>query len=179
MTKNEIGGSVIIGGHKRKAEKVLQYLRRMYMPQQNYKSLEIDFLIGYWSQDKDILGVTHFGDLVPETIWLGDDYEKVLLELIDHRIRYKLKKYQHGEIHEADDEHIIRLKSILKQQAEKEIIRKIEAIKYYLSNPDHDPLTSLESIFQQEPRLVTTQVKKAMGVFDQISRRFKKQKLLP
>jgi hypothetical protein len=179
VTKNEVGGSVIIGGHKRKTEKVLQYLRRMYMPHQNYKSLEIDFLIGYWSQDKDIQGVTHFGDLVPETIWLGDDYEKVLLELIDHRIRYKLKKYQHGEVNEADDEHIIRLKSILKQQAENEIIRKIEAIKFHLSNPDHDPLISLESIFQQEPTLVNTQVKKAMGVFDQISRRFKKQRLLP
>ncbi|MEJ2056562.1 MAG: AAA family ATPase [Desulfofustis sp.] len=179
VTKNEVGGSVIIGGHKRKTEKVLQYLRRMYMPRQNYKSLEIDFLIGYWSQNKDILEVTHFGELVPETIWLGEDYEKTLLELTDQRIRYKLKKYQNNEIDEAADENIIRLKSILKQQAEKEIVRKIEAIKHYLSNPDHDPLISLESIFTEEPALVSGQVKKALGLFDTITRRFKKETSIP
>jgi len=179
VTKDEVGGSVIIGGHKRKAEKVLQYLRRMYMPRQNYKSLEIDFLIGYWSQDKDILEVSHFGELVPETIWLGDEYEKILLELIDQRIRYKLKKYQNNEVNEAASENIIRLKSLLKQQAEKEIVRKIEAIKQYLSNPDHDPLISLESIFRQEPALVSGQVKKALGLFDTITRRFKKEASLP
>ncbi len=179
VTKDEVGGSVIIGGHKRKTEKVLQYLRRMYMPRQNYKSLETDFLIGYWSQNKDILGVTHFGELVPETIWLSADYEELLLELIDYRIRYKLKKYQSNELDQEANENIIRIKSILKQQAEKEIIRKIEAIKYYISTPGHDPLLSLDSIFQQEPQVVTEQVKKALSVFDQITRRFKREKSLP
>ncbi|MCG6931320.1 MAG: AAA family ATPase [Desulfofustis sp.] len=173
VTKDEVGGSVIIGGHKKKAEKVLQYLRRMYMPRQNHRSLETEFLIGYWSQNKDILGVTHFGDLVPETIWLGEDYEKLLLELIDCRIQYKLKKYQHNEIDDAGKENIIRLKSILRNQAEKEIIRKIEAIKNYLSNPDRDPLSSLESIFSQETGLVPGQVKKVFNVFDPIARYFK------
>ncbi|THB71853.1 MAG: AAA family ATPase [Desulfobulbaceae bacterium] len=174
VTKDEVGGSVIIGGHKKKAEKVLQYLRRMYMPRQNYRSLENEFLIGYWSQNKDILGVTHFGDLVPETIWLGDDYEKLVLELIDQRIRYKLKKYQNNESDEAGKENIIRLKSILKKQAEKEIIRKLNAIKDYLSNPDHDPLTSLESIFKGEQKMVPKQVKKMFGLFDPLAARFKK-----
>jgi flagellin-specific chaperone FliS len=147
----------------------------MYMPRQNYKSLENEFLIGYWSQNKDILGVTHFGDLVPETIWLGEHYEDLLLELIDTRIQYKLKKYQHNEIDEKAKDTIIRLKSTLKQDAEKEIKRKLEAIKNYLSNPDHDPLLSLESIFQQEPKMVTEQVKKVFGVLDPIARRFRKE----
>ena len=175
ITKDEVGGSVIIGGHKKKTEKVLQYLRRMYMPRQNYKSLENEFLIGYWSQNKDILGVTHFGDLVPETIWLGEEYEDLLLELIDTRIQYKLKKYQHNEIDDKAKDSIIRLKSSLKQDAEKEIKRKLEAIKSYLSNPDHDPLLSLESIFKEEPTMVTEQVKKVFGVLDPITRRFRKE----
>ena len=175
VTKDEVGGSVIIGGHKKKTEKVLQYLRRMYMPRQNYKSLETEFLIGYWNQNKDILGVTHFGDLVPETIWLGDDYEELLLELTDHRIQYKLKKYQGNELDEAAEENIIRLKSLLKNQAENEIVRKVEAIKNYLSNPDHDPLISLDSIFKEEHKLVTQQVKKVFGVLDPLARRFRKE----
>ena len=177
VTKNEVGGSVIIGGHKKKTEKVLQYLRRMYMPRQNYKSLENEFLIGYWSQNKDILGVTNFGDLVPETIWLGDDYEQLLLQLIDERIRYKLNKYQDNKTDEKAKEDIIRLKSILKQQAEKEIVRKVKAIKDYLSNPDRDPLSSLESIFQEKgplPVQIPKQVKKMFGIFDPITSRLKK-----
>jgi transitional endoplasmic reticulum ATPase len=173
VTKDEVGGSVIIGGHKKKAEKVLQYLRRMYMPRQNYKSLENDFLIGYWSQDRDILGVTHFGDLVPETIWLGEEYEELLLELIDQRIKYKLKKYLHNEIDEKGNENIIRLKAILRQQAEQEIVRKLGAIKAYLSNPERDPLVSLESIYQKEERVVKKVQKKMFGFFEPLNERIK------
>ena len=42
VKKGEVGGSVIIGGHKKKTEKVLLHLRRMYMPLQNYKDLQPD-----------------------------------------------------------------------------------------------------------------------------------------
>jgi len=174
VTKGEVGGSVIIGGHKKKTEKVLQYLRRMYMPRQNYQSLETDFLINYWSQDKDILGVTHFGDLVPETIWLGEEYEELLIELIDQRIKYKLKKFQHNEIDEKGSENIIRLKSILRQQAEKEITRKLAAVKDYLSNPDHDPLSSLEAIYQKDKKQVVKKVTKRMfNLFEPINEQIK------
>jgi len=173
VTKDEVGGSVIIGGHKKKTEKVLQYLRRMYMPSQNYKSLEKDFLVGYWSLNKDIHGVTNFGDLVPETIWLGEAYEKDLLELIEQRIKYKVKKYQLNEIDEAGNENIIRLKSILRQQAEEEMIRKLGAIKDYLSNAERDPLSSLESIFTQEEKVVKKVKRKMFSFFDPINERFK------
>ncbi len=176
VTKNEVGGSVIIGGHKKKTEKVLRYLRRMYMPKQNYNSLEIDFLINYWSLGKDILGVTHFGDLVPETIWLGEDYEKLVQELTEQRIQFKLNKYLNNKSDEAAKENIIRLKSILKLKAEKEIIRKIHAIKAHLQNPNNDPLTSLESIFEGGNTTVQ-QVKKVIGVFDPIKEYFKMSRL--
>ena len=162
VTKNEVGGSVIIGGHKKKTEKVLQYLRRMYMPRQNYDSLEIDFLINYWSQGKDILGVTHFGDLVPETIWLGDDYEALVLELIDQRIKFKLNKYQNRISDDATKENIIRLKAILRNKAEKEIIRKLRALRDHIQHPNQDRFVSLDSIFQEKHK----GVKKVIGVFD-------------
>jgi len=162
VTSAEVGGSVIIGGQKKKAEKVLQYLRRMYMPRQNYRTLEIEFLMGYWSQNKDILAVTYFGELVPETIWLSKEYEETLLELIDLRIKYKLRKYMHNERDEAVKERIIRLRSMLRQQAEAEIIRKLAAIRSYISNPDNDPFTSIDMIYQRQENKPMKQV---LGLF--------------
>jgi ATP-dependent Lon protease len=97
VKKGEVGGSVIIGGHTKKTQKVLLHLRRMFMPLQNYKDLELEFLENYWTQDKDVLGVTHFGDLVPEVMYFGEDYEKKLLELIEMRIAYKIKKYRENK----------------------------------------------------------------------------------
>jgi len=163
VTSAEVGGSVIIGGQKKKAEKVLQYLRRMYMPRQNYKTLETEFLLGYWTQNKDILAVAYFGELVPETIWLNAEYEKMLLELIELRIKYKLRKYQHNERDDAAKEQIIRLKSMLRQQAEVEIIRKLTAIRNYISNPDNDPFTSIDMIFQHQSGKPVTKVNGMFG----------------
>jgi len=164
VTKDEVGGSVIIGGHKKKAEKVLQYLRRMYMPRQNYHSLETDFLINYWSQGKDILGVSHFGDLVPETIWLGEDYEETVAELNEQRISFKLNKYQNNISDDKAKENIIRLKAMLRVKAEKEIIRKLRAIRDHLRSPNQDPLTSLDVIFQEKNK----GVQKVIGVLDPV-----------
>lgn len=172
VTKDEVGGSVIIGGHKKKTEKVLRYLRRMYMPKQNYNSLETDFLINYWSQGKDILGVSHFGDLVPETIWLGEDYEKLVQELTEQRIEFKLNKYQNNISDDIAKENIIRLKSLLRLKAEKEIVRKIQAIRTHLKNPNHDPLTSLEAIFEGKYQTA----KKVIGVLDPIKDFFRQKR---
>jgi hypothetical protein len=152
IKKGEVGGSVIIGGHKKKAEKVLLHLRRMYMPLQNYKDLEPDFLMSYWSQDKDILGVSHFGDLVPEVVWLGPDYEEKLLELIDIRIHYKINKYQGKKPDESVKQRILELKTALRSQLEQELVHRVEAIRRYLRNPEKDPHLSLEEILRAKPR---------------------------
>lgn len=151
VTKAEIGGSVIIGGHKKKTEKVLQHLRRMYMPLQNYKDLEIDFLVNYWEQSKDILGVTSFGDLVPEVVWLDDEYEAVLQELTNLRIDYKLKKYRGMIEDEATRDRILKNKQVLKERLEKQLFNRLEAIRSYLRNPVSDPHLSLEEIFLNRP----------------------------
>lgn len=149
VKKGEIGGSVIIGGHKKKTEKVLQHLRRMYMPLQNYKDLEIDYLVNYWEQNKDILGVTNFGDLVPEVVWLDAEYEAVLQELTGLRIQYKLQKYRGLSGDEAVKERILERKQALKERVERQIVERLEAIRSYLRNPVSDPHLSLEEIFSK------------------------------
>ena len=152
VKRGEVGGSVIIGGHKKKAQKVLFHLRRMFMPLQNYKDLELDFLENYWVQGKDILGVTHFGDLVPEVMYFGEEYEKILLELIDMRIEYKLKKLQGNKLNKNIKEEILIKKQQLKDQAEKEILSRLNALRKYLRTPARDPHISLEEIFRQREK---------------------------
>ncbi len=147
VKKGEVGGSVIIGGHKKKAETVLLYLRRMFMPLQNYKDLDPEFLINYWEQGKDILGISNFGELVPEVVWLGPDYEAVLQELIALRIDYKLKKSRGIDGYDVNKEIILKRKKYLKDQLEKKIVDRLEAIRKYLRNPVSDPHLSLEEIF--------------------------------
>jgi hypothetical protein len=155
VKRGEVGGSVIIGGQRKKTEKVLMYLRRMYMPLKNYLDLEKEFLVGYWTQDKDILGVTHFGDLVPEVICLDPEYEQILQDLILIRIRYKLDKYQGKRPDEAIKEDILRKKEILRTRAEKEIKNRLIALRRYLRSPAKDPHLSLEEIFRRRESTLT------------------------
>jgi hypothetical protein len=151
VKSGEVGGSVIIGGHKKKTEKVLTYLRRMYMPLKNYMDLEQDLLVGYWSKDKDVLGVSHFGELIAEVVWLGPTYEKRLLELIDLRIQYKLNKYA-GEPQLPDaKQRIIKIKEGLRQELEKELRSRLVALRRYLRSPVRDPHLSLQEIFRTKP----------------------------
>jgi transitional endoplasmic reticulum ATPase len=147
----EVGGSVIIGGHKKKTEKVLTYLRRMYMPLKNYMDLDPEMLAGYWSQDKDVLGVTHFGDLLPETVWLGSDYENRLLELIELRIAYKLGKYRGDTLQPDIKQRILQIKEELKQELEAELRSRLVSLRYYLRSPTRDPHLSLQEIYRYKP----------------------------
>jgi transitional endoplasmic reticulum ATPase len=155
VKRGEVGGSVIIGGQRKKTEKVLMYLRRMYMPLKNYLDLEREFLVNYWTQDKDILGVTHFGDLVPEVICLDAEYEEVLKELTALRIRYKLDKYQKQRPDEAMKEEILKRKAMLRIRAEKEIKNRLVALRRYLRNPGKDPHLSLEEIYRRREYSLT------------------------
>lgn len=148
VKKGEIGGSVIIGGHKRKAEKVLRHLRRMYMPLANYNDLEREFLENYWLQDKDILGVTNFGDLVPEVLWLHEAYGAKVAELSGLRIRYKLAKCRGETPSQAVKARILELKTALRAELEEEMIRRLKALRAYLRSPVRDPHISLEEIYR-------------------------------
>ena len=147
VRKDEVGGSVIIGGHRKKTEKVLLYLRRMYMPLQNYKDLEPEFLIGYWQRNKDIIAVTHFADLMPEVLFLDDAHNQMREDLIEKRIAYKTEKY-YAKDHTPDlKEDIILTKQKMRKRAEEEILRRVLAIRLYLQDPDREKYISHEQIF--------------------------------
>ena len=150
--KGEIGGSVIIGGHKKKTEKVLLHLRRMYMPLQNYKDLDIEYLENYWLQGKDVLGVTNFGDLVPEVFWLSSEQEDLVQTLIETRIRYKLEKCRQVQPDPQLKEQILKIKTDLRDEMEKELIRRLQALRTYMRSPVRDPHISLEEIFRNGHR---------------------------
>jgi len=135
-----------------KTQKVLLHLRRMFMPLQNYHDFELEILENYWSQGKDVLGVTHFGDLVPEVMYFGEKYEKTLLDLINLRIEYKLKKYRENMTLKKIEEDILRKKEMLRNQAEREILSRLNALKKYLRSPARDPHLSLEEIFRQRKK---------------------------
>ncbi len=149
VKKNEVGGSVIIGGHRKKTEKVLLHLRRMYMPLQNYKDLEPEFLMGYWERGKDIMGVTHFADLISEVVSLDDLYAKELRKLIDMRIRRKLEDYHGAKRCPNLKDDILQGKRDLRKRVEAVIMDRIDAIRTYLLAPDRDRYISHAQIFKR------------------------------
>ncbi|WP_321495325.1 AAA family ATPase [uncultured Desulfobacter sp.] len=148
VKKNEIGGSVIIGGHRKKTEKVLLYLRRMYMPMLNYQDLEPEFLIGYWKRDKDIIAVTHFADLMPEVLFLDEAHNKMNEELIENRIKYNMERYYDSEKTSNLQEDIVQTKKIMRKRAEEEILKRVNAIRFYLQDTGREKYISHEKIFQ-------------------------------
>lgn len=168
VKKGEVGGSVIIGGHKKKTQKVLQHLTRMYMPLQNYKDLEQEFLDMYWADGKDILGVTHFGDLVPEVLCMCPEYDTNLNELITLRIDYKRNKAAGVETLPQIKETILRQKELLKIQIETEIIERLEAIRNYLRSPMRDPHIALEEIFKDRKNKIPSILETVKEMFQKI-----------
>ncbi len=171
VKQGEVGGSVIIGGHKKKTEKVLTYLRRMYMPLKNYMDLEPDLLSGYWAQDKDVLGVTHFGELIPEVVWLGPDYEHRLLELISLRITYKQKKYKGDTLQADSKQRILMLKEELRLEVEKELRARLASLRRYLRSPGRDPHLSLQEIYRSKPGRPADLADTFISIFKQLRRR--------
>jgi SpoVK/Ycf46/Vps4 family AAA+-type ATPase len=167
----EVGGSVIIGGHKKKTEKVLTYLRRMYMPLKNYMDLEQDFLMGYWSQDKDVLGVTHFGDLIPEVVCLDKAYGDRLRELIELRIQYKSAKYKNDAPPPGVKERILAIKEALRAEVEKQIRERLKALRHYLRSPVRDPHLSLTEIYRHKPSRTADWVEPLLRLVDRLKPR--------
>jgi hypothetical protein len=171
VKKGEVGGSVIIGGHKKKTEKVLMHLRRMYMPLKNYMDLEQNFLVNYWNQGKDILGVTHFGDLVPEVVCLDDAYADALEHLIEMRIAYKMAKYQGSMPPGGLKEEILKSKEELRQLVEREIQSRLTNLRHYLRTPGRDPHLSLEEIFRRKAYAIDNLISPLRRIVGRLGRR--------
>lgn len=146
--KGEIGASVIIGGHRKKTEKVLQYLQRMYMPVQNYMDMETEVLTAYRRIGKDVVAVSSFSSLVPEVFYLGSDYQQQLQTFFQRRRELALttktvttaaKEKQKNEA----------LADLLRKTTEAEIRLRLNAIERHMPNNMHQ-FESLEKIFTED-----------------------------
>jgi hypothetical protein len=127
--RGEVGASVIIGGHRKKAEKVLQYLPRMFMPLQNYQDLEPELLEAYRLEGRDIRGVRSFSALVPEVFFFGDLQQRRLSEYLRLRLEFDRKAGLSERLSASSKKgEIERREAELRSQAEEEIRRRIETI---------------------------------------------------
>ncbi len=104
-------------------------------------------LIGYWQRGKDIIAVTHFADLMPEVLFLDDTHNDMRETLIENRITFKTDKYYAREHPPGLKEEIITAKQRMRQRAEEEILRRVNAIRMYLLDPKREMYISHEQIF--------------------------------
>jgi hypothetical protein len=133
--RGEVGASVIIGGHRKKAEKVLQYLPRMFMPMQNYQDLEPEVLEAYRMEGRDIRGVRSFSALVPEVFFFGDLAQRRLSEYLRLRLELDRKRaLAEGLPAAAKKGELERREAELRSQAEDEIRRRVDAICLCVEN---------------------------------------------
>ena len=123
------------------------HLRPMYMPRKNYRDLD-EFLLNYWLRGKDIIGVTHFGDLVPEVPWLGEEYEAKVRRLTALRIEKKRKSRRIGNGAGRLTAEIAGLKSALKIEMEAEITRRLLVPRLVLADPRSNHHLSLAAVFE-------------------------------
>jgi transitional endoplasmic reticulum ATPase len=73
------------------------------------------------------------------------------------RIEYKLGKLQGNQLDKDIKEEILKKKHQLRDQAEKEILSRLNALRKHLRTPARDPHISLEEIFRQrEKRYIKT-----------------------
>ncbi len=129
--KGEIGASVIIGGHRKKTEKVLQYLQRMYMPVKNYFDLEPELLDSYRQLGKDVLPVYSFSSLVPEVFSFGENHLQLLRSFCRNRLNIELAPISLTDSPIAREE-IDQQAATLRKMAEESIRLRLEAIQNHM-----------------------------------------------
>lgn len=143
--KGEIGASVIIGGHRKKTEKVLQYLQRMYMPVQNYLDMEAEVLDAYRLLDKDVLPVSSFSSLVPEVFYFGEKHLQLLRCFFRSRLANELSPVSR-EMPPADREQFDKQVAELRGMAEENIRQRLMAIQDHM-NKKGSGYDSMDLIF--------------------------------
>ena len=85
VKRGEVGGSVIIGGQRKKTEKVLMYLRRMYMPPEKLPGPGAGFFSQLLDPGQGYSGGDPFRRPGPGSlVCLDPEYEQVLQDLICH-----------------------------------------------------------------------------------------------
>jgi SpoVK/Ycf46/Vps4 family AAA+-type ATPase len=145
--KGEVGASVLIGGHLKKTEKVLQYLQRMYMPQQNYLDMEPEVLDAYRAMGKDVIGVRSFSNLVPEVFDFGQDHLQQLQDFFARR-RELSRPASNQEALPAAREELERTAAELRSRSEAILVERIGNIEKSLKQPKRN-YADLSGLFRQ------------------------------
>ncbi len=143
--KGEIGASVIIGGHRKKTEKVLQYLQRMYMPVQNYLDMEPEVLDSYRAIGKDVVAIHSFSSLVPEVFFFGEHYQQQLKSFFKQRLEIAQMPGTLEIVPAAQSDNSNHAAD-LRRQAEAQLCQRLLAIKKHM-NEKGASFDSLEQIF--------------------------------
>ena len=146
--KGEIGSSVIIGGHRKKTEKVLQHLQRMYMPVQNYLDMEPEVLDAYRAIGKDVVAISSFSALVPEVLYFGEDYQQQLRAFFNQRLELTLPAGGVDNHQNVRQEHQ-NLSAELRRRAEEIIRTRLLAIEQHMRQ-NGARFDSLDEIYQKE-----------------------------
>ena len=85
---------------------------------------------------------------MPEVLVLDEAHNKMREDLIAKRIKYKTENYYDAE-HTANlEEDIAQVKKSMRKRAEDEILKRVNAIRCYLQDPDREKYISHEKIFQ-------------------------------
>ncbi len=145
--RGEVGASVIIGGHRKKAEKVLQYLPRMFIPLQNYQDLEPEVLEAYRLEGRDIRGVRSFSALVPEVFAFGEHHRRKLKEMLELRLQFDLQAGRREGAGSAAE--LQRRETEVRALAEAELRRRMEAVRDFLASQRRE--LSLDQVFRPRP----------------------------
>ena len=122
---------MIIGGHRKKTEKVLQYLQRMYMPVKNYFDLEPELLDSYRQLGKDVLPVYSFSSLVPEVFSFGETHLQLLQSFCRNRLNIELAPISLTDSPIAREE-IDQQAATLRKMAGESIRLRLEAIQNHM-----------------------------------------------
>ncbi|MBU4502635.1 MAG: AAA family ATPase, partial [Nanoarchaeota archaeon] len=149
-SKDKVGSSVMIGGEDQKSERILQSLRRMFVPAPNYGTIPIEVHEGYWNEDKIVIPVNDYRDIMHEVLYMGNDQDEKVQEFIKANIEYNKKsRVSTEEEMEPMKKELETMASELKNSTEFEIKRRLVALNNYFNDKRMDPDLNLETIFDR------------------------------
>jgi transitional endoplasmic reticulum ATPase len=149
-TQKDVGSVVIIGGTYNKAQIVLSYLNRMYVPEQNLKDLDFLTLQNYWDQGKDVIGYQSFPSIVGEVYQWDNELDIEVNELFIKRIGAKQQELIAASDAELAFHEVENFQKSIRNKAEYLLKERIQGIEKYLTNGGKDGFQSLDSIFQKK-----------------------------
>ncbi len=148
-TKDNVGSAVIIGGTHNKAQMVLSYLDRMYVPIQNLKDIDVVTRERYWQERKDVIGYENFPAIIGEVYFWGEVLEPRVQDLFKRRIEAKQQELIGNQEALQLFESVNAIEKEIKLYAEAQIRQRIACMGQYLYDETRNPFLGLKGIFEK------------------------------